>query len=84
MLRPAILVALILRTLGAFRVYDIIYVLAQGGPADSTNVISYYVYEQAFVDFHIGFASAVAYLTTLAMVVIIIIYIRLLRSEPVA
>jgi ABC-type sugar transport system permease subunit len=84
MLRPAILVALVLRTLGAFRVYDIIYVLTQGGPADSTNVISYYVYEQAFVDFHIGYASAVAYLTTIAMVVIIVLYIRLLRSEPAA
>lgn len=84
MLRPAILVALVLRTLGAFRVYDIIYVLTQGGPADSTNVISYYVYEQAFIDFHIGYASAVAYLTTVAMIAIIIVYIRLLRSESTA
>ena len=64
MLRPAILVALVLRTLGAFRVYDIIYVLTGGGPADATNVLSYYIYQQAFIDFHIGYASAVAYLTT--------------------
>ncbi len=82
MLRPAILVALVLRTLGAFRVYDIIYVLTSGGPADATNVLSYYIYSQAFIDFHIGYASAVAYLTTLAMVVIILIYLWILRSEP--
>jgi ABC-type sugar transport system permease subunit len=84
MLRPAILVALVLRTLGAFRVYDIIYVLTGGGPADSTNVISYYVYEQAFIDFHIGYASAVAYLTTLAMVAIILVYVYVLRSESMS
>jgi len=82
MLRPAILVALVLRTLGAFRVYDIIYVLTNGGPANATNVLSYYVYEQAFIDFHIGYASAVAYLTTIAMVLIIIAYLWILRSEP--
>jgi ABC-type sugar transport system permease subunit len=82
MLRPAILVALVLRTLGAFRVYDIIYVLTNGGPANATNVLSYYVYLQAFVDFHIGYASAVAYLTTIAMVVIILVYLWILRSEP--
>jgi multiple sugar transport system permease protein len=84
MLRPAILVALVLRTLGAFRVYDIIYVLTGGGPADATNVLSYYIYEQAFIDFHIGYASAVAYLTTIAMILIILVYLWLLRSEPAA
>ena len=84
MLRPAILIALVLRTLGAFRVYDIIYVLTGGGPADSTNVLSFYVYEQAFIDFHIGYASAVAYLTTIAMVLIILIYLWILRTESAA
>ncbi len=84
MLRPAILVALVLRTLGAFRVYDIVYVLTGGGPANATNFLSYYVYEQAFIDFHIGFGSAVAYLTTIAMVLIILVYLWILRSEPAA
>jgi len=81
LLRPAILVALVLRTLGAFRIYDIIYVLTSGGPANATNVLSYYVYQQAFVDFHIGYASAVAYLTTIAMILIIVVYLWALRSE---
>ena len=84
LLRPAILVALVLRTLGAFRVYDIVYVLTSGGPAGATNVLSYYIYQQAFVDFHIGYASAVAYLTTVAMVIVILAYLWLLRSESQA
>ena len=81
LLRPAILVALVLRTLGAFRVYDIVYVLTSGGPAGATNVLSYYIYQQAFMDFHIGYASAVAYLTTVAMVIVILAYLWLLRSD---
>ena len=84
LLRPAILVALVLRTLGAFRVYDIVYVLTSGGPAGATNVLSYYIYQQAFVDFHIGYASAVAYLTTVAMVIVILVYLWLLRSDSQA
>ncbi len=84
MLKSAILVALVLRTLGAFRVYDIIYVLTSGGPANATNVLSYYVYQQAFQNYFIGYASAVAYLTTIAMIAIILIYLWVLRSDSAA
>ena len=84
MLRPAILVALVLRTLGAFRVYDIIYVLTGGGPANATNVLTYYIYKEGFINYHIGYASAVAYLTTLAMIAIILIYLFVLRSDATA
>ena len=84
-LRPAILVALVLAQLWcAFRVYDIIYVLTGGGPANATDVLSYYIYDQAFQNYYIGYASAVAYLTTIAMVLIILLYLWLLRSEPAA
>ena len=37
---------------------------------------------EAAIDFHIGYASAVAYLTTIAMVLIIVVYLWILRSEP--
>jgi ABC-type sugar transport system permease subunit len=82
LMRPALLVAVVLRTLGAFRVSDIIYVLTGGGPANSTDVIGYYIYEQAFIDFHIGYAAAVAYLTTIVVALLILLYLWLLRGEP--
>ena len=81
LLRPALLVAVVLRTLGAFRVTDIIYVLTGGGPANATDVLGYYIYEQAFIDFHIGYAAAVAYLTTLMVALLILVYVWLLRGE---
>lgn len=82
LLRPVILVAVALRTIGAFRVFDIIYVLTgNGGPADSTKVISFYAYDQAFRYLYFGYGSAVSWLITAFMIVLIAIYMRLLRSE---
>lgn len=83
LLRPVILVAIALRTIGAFRVFDIIYVLTgNGGPADSTKVLSFYGYDQAFHYLYFGYGAAISWLITAFMIVLIIIYMRLLRSEP--
>src|SRR5215218_4399007 len=85
LLRPVILVAIALRTIGAFRVFDIIYVLTgNGGPANSTKVIAFYAYDQAFHYLFFGYGAAVAWLITAFMLVLIAIYIRLLRSDVVA
>ena len=82
LLRPVILVAVALRTIGAFRVFDIIYVLTgNGGPADSTKVISFYDYDQAFHYLFFGYGAAISWIITLFMLVMIGIYVRLLRSE---
>ncbi|MCB9149168.1 MAG: sugar ABC transporter permease [Caldilineaceae bacterium] len=82
LLRPVILVAVALRTIGAFRVFDIIYVLTgNGGPADSTKVISFYAYDQAFRYLFFGYGSAVSWLITAFMLLLIIIYMRLLRTD---
>ncbi|HJZ49322.1 MAG TPA: sugar ABC transporter permease [Roseiflexaceae bacterium] len=82
LLRPVILVAVALRTIGAFRVFDIIYVLTgNGGPADSTKVISFYAYDQAFHYLFFGYGAAISWLITAFMLILIVIYMRLLRSE---
>jgi multiple sugar transport system permease protein len=81
LLRPVILVAVALRTIGAFRVFDIIYVLTgNGGPADSTKVLSFYAYDQAFRYLFFGYGAAVSWLITALMLVWIVIYLCLLRS----
>lgn len=82
LLRPVILVAIALRTIGAFRVFDIIYVLTgNGGPADSTKVISFYDYDQAFHYLFFGYGAAISWLITAFMLILIVIYMRLLRSD---
>ena len=59
MLLPAAFLALVLRTMDAFRVFDIIFVTTNGGPADATNVLMIYGVKQGLEFFNIGFASAV-------------------------
>src|SRR5436309_2846133 len=82
LLRPVILVAVVLQTIGAFRVFDIIYVLTgNGGPADSTKVLAFYAYDQAFHYLFFGYGASIAWLITAFMLVLIVIYMRLLRSD---
>jgi ABC-type sugar transport system permease subunit len=82
LLRPVILVAVALRTIGAFKVFDIIYVLTgNGGPADSTKVIAMYGYQQAFRNNFYGYGAAVSWLITAFILLLIVIYMRLLSSE---
>jgi len=82
LLRPMILVAVVLRTIGAFRVFDIIYVLTgNGGPADSTKVISFYAYDQAFHYLFFGYGAAISWLIAACMLVLIVISTHWLRTE---
>ncbi len=82
LLRPVMLVAVVLQTIGAFRVFDIIYVLTgNGGPADSTKVISFYAYDQAFHYLFFGYGAAISWLITACMLVLIVIYMHWLRTE---
>jgi ABC-type sugar transport system permease subunit len=81
LLRPALLVAVVLRTMGAFKVFDIIYIMTSGGPADSTKVLTFYTYEQAFRYYRIGMGSAVSWLITLVLLILIVVYIKLLGAD---
>jgi multiple sugar transport system permease protein len=82
LLRPVILVAVALRTIAAFRVFDIIYVLTgNGGPADSTKVLAFYAYDQAFRYLFFGYGAAISWLITAFLLVWIVIYLYLLRTD---
>lgn len=78
LLRSAILVALIIRTVEAFRVFDIIYVITQGGPAFGTVTISYLTYLETFSYGHLGRGSALSFLISAFTLTMAFIYIRLL------
>jgi ABC-type sugar transport system permease subunit len=81
LLRPVIVVVLVLRTIEAFKVFDIIYVMTGGGPANGTQSIAFYTYQRAFSDEYFGYGSALAYLIVLFILGFAILYIRLLRSD---
>ncbi|AHF79925.1 carbohydrate ABC transporter permease [Thermococcus paralvinellae] len=60
LMRPVILLVLILATIGTIQVFTPIYVITEGGPMRATTTIVYYLYEQGFQLFNMGYASAVA------------------------
>ena len=78
LLRPAILVALVIRTVEAFRAFDIIYVITNGGPAYGTVTISYLTYLETFSFSHIGRGSALSFLISIFTLTMAFIYIRML------
>jgi raffinose/stachyose/melibiose transport system permease protein len=59
-IRNVLLVAVLITTIGGFKVFDFIYVLTQGGPANATQVLGTYVYLQAFNLGNMGYANAIA------------------------
>lgn len=60
MIKRVFLVAILLRALDAFRVYDLVYVLTNGGPGDSTEVLSTYTYKVLFSTGNFGYGSTLA------------------------
>lgn len=61
MLSASIFFVVIITAISSFQVFDLIYIMTQGGPLDSTNVLVYSIYKNAFEYFNIGRASAIAY-----------------------
>ena len=81
LLRPAILVVLVVRTVEAFRVFDIIYVMTHGGPVNGTMVISFMTYEETFRFLRLGSGSALSFIVSIFILILALIYIRLLSTE---
>lgn len=80
LLRPLILVVLLFRTLDAFRVFDAVYVLTGGGPANTTETLSIYAYKVLFQTLQFGYGSTLSLVVFLCMGAISLLYVRLLSK----
>ena len=81
LLWPLILVVLIFRTIDAFRVFDAIYVLTGGGPADTTETLSIYAYKLLFQTLEFGYGSTVAVGVFASVAAVTGVYVWLLRRS---
>jgi len=79
LLLPAAFLALILRMMDAFRVFDIIFVTTSGGPADATNTLMIYGVKQGLEFFNIGAASAVSTVIVICILVMAAAFIAVLK-----
>ena len=81
LLMPVVLVVLIFRTMDAFRVFDAVYVLTGGGPANTTETLSIYTYKVLFQTLQFGYGSTLAVVVFLCVGAISLLYLRALKRE---
>jgi multiple sugar transport system permease protein len=81
LLSPTTFFVLIMSVIGSFQVFDTVYVLTSGGPLGSTKVLVFYLYEQAFKFFDMGYASAVAYLLFAVVFILTMLQMKYLRGS---
>lgn len=76
-----LMVALVLRTIEAFKVFDIIWVMTRGGPADTTRTLSILIYQEAFSFGRAGSGASMALIVTLIVTVLAAVYIAAIRRN---
>lgn len=84
LIKPSILVALLFRTLDAFRVYDLIAILTGGGPGNGTESLSVYAYKLMFNQSNYGYGSVVVMGMTVCVALIAILYVKVLGADVIS
>ncbi len=80
LLKPALLTALLFRTIDAFRVFDLVFVMTQGGPGDATQVIQFYGYKTLFTEGRVGYGTTISITVFVATTVLSLFYVRTIGS----
>jgi len=76
---PLLLIAILFRSIEAFKAFDLVWGLTGGGPGVTTNVVAVNLYRLAFVQFNTGKSSAIAYIVLVIVIAVSNIYIRVLN-----
>lgn len=80
-IRGLLLLALLFRTIEAFKLFDIVFLLTEGGPGTSTETIAVYVYRLAFQYFRTSQSSALAYILLFVVIVLTNLYLYFVRRR---
>jgi ABC-type sugar transport system permease subunit len=81
LLRPTLLFVVVVNTLNSLQIFDLPFILTQGGPVNSTNTLVLYMYETAFSFLRVERATAMAVILFLVIFVITLVQLRLLRER---
>jgi len=81
LLRPAILAIVLFRTIDAFRVFDLVFVMTQGGPADATDMLQFFGYRRSFAEGLLGSGAAVSVVVFLLSLSFSVFYVRIVGSD---
>ncbi|QQO11031.1 carbohydrate ABC transporter permease [Breznakiella homolactica] len=81
LLRPMLMFVVIMSTILSFQIFDEPWIIAQGGPANSTLTMQIYLYQTSFLEGNLGKGSAVSYLMTILMMGASILYVNRLGEK---
>lgn len=81
MLAPTTLFVVVTSTIASFQLFTPVYMMTQGGPGDSTDVIGYHIYNEAWTKFLVGIAASKSFLLFLGILVIAAMQFRLMKGQ---
>lgn len=81
LLRPVLAFVLVTSLIGSFQVFDVVAVATAGGPSNSTRVILWYIYENAFKFNKMGYASAMSVVLFVTLILVTLMQMRLLKAD---
>jgi multiple sugar transport system permease protein len=80
LLRPVLVFVVVTSVIGSFQIFDTVAITTRGGPVNATQVLNWYIYEQAFSRFNMGYATAISMVLFLILIVISMAQMRLMRA----
>lgn len=79
LMRPILAFIMVTSIIGSFQIFDVVAITTKGGPINATKVLNWFIYEQAFVRFNMGYATALSVVLFLILIVISLAQMRLFR-----
>ena len=80
-LKPTLIFAVLTTAIFTLRSFEQVYIITGGGPLNSTNLLVYYIYEQAFSRFEFGYAAAGATILLLIAFIFVYFYLQVWKEE---
>ncbi|MFZ1769550.1 MAG: sugar ABC transporter permease [Caldilinea sp.] len=80
LLRPVLAFVAVTSVIGSFQIFDVIAITTKGGPVNATKVLNWYIYEQAFSRFNMGYATAISIILFLILIFVSMMQMRLMRA----
>jgi multiple sugar transport system permease protein len=80
LMRPIIIVALLIRGLDALKFFDVIFTLSGGGPGNSTETLSFYIYQVGYQFFRLGYGAAASFVLLIVLAVVLTYLLRMFKA----
>ena len=80
-LKPMIITLVVIKVIWALKEFDLIYIITKSGPANATNLFSYYIYQNSFQYLDFGYGAALAYILTILALLMSVTYMKAMKGE---